>query len=200
MLSWFEQNTGDNIRMVINKQLISAEQFYDLSQSAAYDDKLIELVDGEIIEMVKPGGKHGMVAMRLGTKILNFAGDAGYVFAAETGFITKRGSDGRDRVRWLDIAYVDKDRLLEGVPDGHITVAPNLAVEILSPSNNEEDMREKVLELLALGAEVVWVVSLVTKTVLVYTQDDVKLFREDDTLTGAPALPDFSIVVGAIFE
>ena len=54
--------------MVIERLWISAERFFELVANPEYDDRSIELVEGEIIEMSKPSGLHGQITMRLGLK------------------------------------------------------------------------------------------------------------------------------------
>src|SRR5215207_4774799 len=78
--------------MVIEQQIISADTFWELMQQPEYADTSWELVAGEMVAMVKPGGKHGVITMRIGRLIANFVEDKklGYVTAAETGYILKK--------------------------------------------------------------------------------------------------------------
>lgn len=151
--------------------------------------------------MVKPGGKHGGITFRLGLILGQFVidNDLGEMTAAETGFITKRRDDGRDRVHGLDIAFINKSKLPNGLPDGHIAVAPDLAVEVISPGNSAEDIHEKVLELQDMGTELIWLVYLKTKTITVHTPDSAKIYQVGDTLNGGDVLPNFSLPVDDIF-
>ncbi|PJF38890.1 MAG: Uma2 family endonuclease, partial [Phototrophicales bacterium] len=98
--------------MVIKPRYIDAETFWELSQSPEYEDKIIELVDGEIVEMSKPGGVHGVTVGNIFGFIWNFVRqhNLGWVTAAETGFIVKKNPEGRDTVRGLDVAFVRLDR------------------------------------------------------------------------------------------
>jgi Uma2 family endonuclease len=187
--------------MVIEQRLITAEQFYDITQQAGYADKRVELIDGEIIEMVKPGGVHGKIAGDIFGFLWTHVRQtrAGYVTAAETGYITRRTESGRDRVRGLDAAFIRRDKFPQGLPDGHIDVAPDIAVEVLSPGNSAEDMQEKIFELLNIGVAQVWIVSIRTQTILVYTQNDVTLLRSGDVLTGGDILPEFKLPLDDLF-
>ena len=54
--------------MVMERQVISADGFFDIIDSPGYQDRSLELVEGEIIEMSKPSGLHGQIAMRLGAR------------------------------------------------------------------------------------------------------------------------------------
>ena len=86
-------------------------------------------------------------------------------------------------------------------PKGWPAVAPDLAVEILSPSNRRPAVREKVREYFAAGARLVWVVDPETRTAMVYagnlrgTELD-----EAETITGGDVLPGFSCRVAEFFE
>ena len=84
--------------MVMERQAISAEGFLEIVDSPGYEDRSIELVEGEIIEMSKPSGLHGQITMLLSLKIANHVVEngLGIVTAAETGFILERNPDGRD--------------------------------------------------------------------------------------------------------
>ena len=73
--------------MVVEQQTINAETFWELLQQPEYADKSWELVEGEIVEMVKPGGKHGQITGNIFGFLWNYVRDnkLGYVTAAETG-------------------------------------------------------------------------------------------------------------------
>ena len=107
--------------MVMEQQLqkISADRFIALVDSPEYADRIVELVEGEIIEMSKPSGLHGQITMRLGAKIFNYAEDKrlGIVTAADTGFVLQRDPDGGDTVRGLDIAFLSSARAPAVLPD-----------------------------------------------------------------------------------
>jgi Uma2 family endonuclease len=187
---------------MFTEQWISAETFAEFSQQPQYAGKLLELVHGEIVEMSKPGGKHGFVLMRIARWIANwvFDQDLGYVTAAETGYITRRSADGRDTVRGLDLGFIRKARLPDGLPDGFIPFTPDLAVEVISPGNAAQDIHDKVLELLNGGTRLIWLVYLNSQTVMVYTPDSVTILRQGDTLDGGDVLPGFTLSVADIFH
>ncbi len=188
--------------MELRDEFISADAFWKLIQQPEYAEKTVELVDGEIMEMPKPGIKHGFVTMTFAYFIKHFSDqhELGYVFAAETGFILKRNPDGRDTVRGIDIAFVSFERLPDGLPDGHCPVAPDLAVEVISPGNNADDIHTKVLELLAAGAQIVCVVYPLTQTMVVHTVEGSKTLTLDDTFYGGDVLPGFELKVAEIFS
>jgi len=189
--------------MVVERQLqkISADRFIALVDSPEYADRIVELVEGEIVEMSKPSGLHGQITMRLGAKIFNYAEDngLGIVTAADTGFILERDLDGGDTVRGLDIAFISSARGPAVLPDQLVGVASDLAVEVISPSNQASDMHRKIRQLLAAGTALVWIVHPETRTVEVHTQSGAATLEADDSLSGGDVLPGFEIPVSEIF-
>lgn len=187
--------------MAIREQYISAEHFQDLVDAPEYQDRVLELVEGVIIEMPKPKRIHGVVVARLTMKIANHvdANDLGEVTSGDTGFVLERNDYGRDTVRGLDIAFVSKAKDL-GPPDfTWYEIGPDLAVEVISPSNKADDIHLKVMQLMDAGARLVWLVYPESRTVVTHTADGAKTLREDDTLSGGDVLPGFELRVGDIF-
>ncbi len=95
-----------------------------------------ELIRGEVKSMTLPGGRHG----KIGSKILRLLGNhveangLGDTFNAETGFLIERNPD---TVRGADVAFVRRERLDQITNwDKHIPFAPDLAIEVVSPSDS----------------------------------------------------------------
>ena len=182
----------------MERQLVSAEGFLEIAESPEYDDRIIELVEGEIVEHPKASGLHGQITMLLSVKIANFVVDngLGVVTAAETGFLLERNPDGRDTVRGLDIAFIRGARVL---PDHLVDLAPDLAVEVISPSNKAADTHRKIRQLLAAGTALVWIVYPDSRIVDVHTRDGASTLEADDMLSGGDVLPGFEVPVREIF-
>lgn len=187
--------------MVMERQYISAEGYLEIVGSPEYVDRIVELVEGEIVLMSKPSGLHGQITMLLGAKLFNYAAEngLGIVTAAETGFILERNPDGRDTVRGLDIAFLGSASVPAVLPDQLVDIAPDLAVEIVSRSNKVVDMHRKIRQLLAAGTALVWIVHPETRTVEVHTRIGAATLENDDTLNGGDVLPGFEIPVREIF-
>jgi Uma2 family endonuclease len=119
--------------------------------------------------------------------------------AAETGFVLARDPD---TVRAADVAFVSRDRVPpEGVPVGFWPMAPDLAVEVVSPNDRPEDIQEKVEEYLAAGTKLVGVVYPKTQSVTVYRSlREIVVLREDDLITGDEVLPGFACPVRKLLE
>jgi Uma2 family endonuclease len=97
------------------------------------------------------------------------------------------------------MAYVSRERM---PPLGrkYWRMAPDLAVEILSPSNSASDVQEKVLEYLAAGSRLVWIVDPARRTVTVYkSARDIRILGAGEALTGEEVLPGFRLPLAALF-
>ena len=157
-----------------------------------------ELIEGELFEIMSTGFVHGVVAQEIGYYILDFAkkNKLGVVTAAETGFIM-----GEKTCRGADSAFISNENLeRHGYPQGFFPVAPDIAVEVVSPNNTSEEMMEKVNLYLENGSRMVWIVYPQTRVVTVYRQTNVvSLLRENDTLDGEDILPGFRLSVAELF-
>jgi Uma2 family endonuclease len=102
----------------------------------------------------------------------------------------------------IDVAYISAE-LAAGTPEGArlIDGVPVLAVEILSPSDKQEEIAEKVREYLDVSVPLVWVVEPVFRTVTVYCPGaEPELFNVRHDLSGDPHLPGFRVPVADIFK
>lgn len=84
---------------------------------------------------------------------------------------------------------------------GHIQVAPDLAVEVVSPNDNHQDLMQKLEDYFSAGIPLVWVVEPELRSVTIYEQggETIRRLREADELTGGDVLPGFRCVVGQLF-
>ncbi|HLM57936.1 MAG TPA: Uma2 family endonuclease [Pyrinomonadaceae bacterium] len=160
----------------------------------------LELVRGEVRRMSLTGGMHGYICSEINAELRNFvkAHDLGIAFGAETGFPVERNPDS---VLGPDCAFVSKERL-KGVEnfDKHVPFAPDIAVEVLSPSNTVREMEEKIDLYFGAGSRTVWIISPKRRTVSVYTSPfEVRILREGDTLEGGDVLPSFSYELSKLF-
>ncbi len=182
--------------MRVHKKLFTAAELFNLS----IPGKRLELVKGELFEMAPAGGRHGSVAMTIGVLLGAHVrtNRLGETFAAETGFILRLNPD---TVRAPDAAFVAAHRLPEGeVPTGFLELAPDLAVEVLSPSDRPGEVAEKVEDWLRAGTRLVWVIDPATRTVTVYRSlDDVQELSGEDRLDGEQVVPGFSCALAEVF-
>ncbi len=159
-----------------------------------------ELVRGELKKMAPAGGPHGKVANRANWRLTNHveAHQLGVVFAAETGF---RIATNPDTVRAPDVAFVSRERIEKmGVPEGYWPGAPDLVVEVISPSDTFSEVEEKVLDWLAAGCKMVIVIDPRKHTASVYRGPNARLLTAADTLSGDDVVPGWSVPVKELFD
>jgi Uma2 family endonuclease len=126
-----------------------------------------------------------------------------FVFLLKNNIGRLTGADGGYRVsgeRYIpNVAFISKEKQPESSHDAYNPNPPDLAVEVLSPSDQADDMRIKIANYLAAGT-VVWVVEPEAKTVEVYTPGQkAEIFRLDDTVDGGGVLPGFTLAVKDMF-
>lgn len=173
---------------------MTADQLFTLN----LPDKQTELVGGVLCVREPPGGLHGSIAMNIAFEIKRFvdAHKLGYVFAAETGF---KLFTNPDTVRAPDAAFVRRDRLPGAIPVKYVPLAPDLAVEVLSPDDRPGKMREKVADWLRAGSELVWVIDPMRRTAHVYRSDGTDTaLGPDAALSGEHVLPGFACVLNVV--
>lgn len=176
---------------------LTAEEFERLPD----DGYRSELVRGLVIRELPAGGEHGVIAMQLTRRVATFVYEQrlGHVLSAETGFILQRKPD---TVRAPDIAFVRRERIeAEGVPRGYWPGAPDLAVEVVSPSNTLPEIHDKVQDYLNAGCTLVWVVEPRSRRVTVYrSMHDISLLTAEEELDGGNVLPGFRVRIAELFE
>jgi Uma2 family endonuclease len=164
------------------------------------NDCLLELVRGEVRRMSPTGFEHGAICSRIGAVLWNFVEEhkLGIVFAAETGFVVETNPDS---VLDADAAFVSAERLA-GVKnvEKFVPFAPDLAIEVLSPSNTVREMEQKIDLYFGAGSRMVWIINPKRRTVSAYTSPfEVRILGERDALEGGDVLPGFRYELSALF-
>ncbi|HXU39883.1 MAG TPA: Uma2 family endonuclease [Blastocatellia bacterium] len=157
-----------------------------------------ELVRGELTKMSPAGNKHGRFAANITGSLVPHvkANKLGAVYAAETGFWL---ASEPDTVRAPDVAFVSQKQLDEvGDVDGFWPGAPDLVVEVISPSDAYTEVEEKVFEWLGAGTRIVVLVSP-SKRATYRSLTDIRILTEDDTLDGGDVVPGWTMSVKEIF-
>ena len=184
------QTNPESVQEMLPNGTMTMEEFLE------NDLEGYEYVKGELVPMAAAAIVHGEVGINLiiplGLHVRE--NKLGRLYSLETTF--KLG----DRVVKPDIAFVSTKRLSEdkfkGFPD-----APDLAIEIVSPTDKHYDVTEKALAYLKAGTRLVWVIEPIMKTVMVYrSETDFTLLNFEDTLTGEDVVEGFSCPVAELFE
>ena len=164
-------------------------------------DGKAELVRGELRVTPPAAGPHGRAATNVIGRLLAFVEPRalGWVFTDGVGYLLLALPR---TVRSPDASYVRADRLpAEGVGPGFLRVAPDLAVEVLSPSESASELEEKLDDYRACGTPLIWVMDPVRRTVMIVASDaPVRWLREGDTLDGGMVIPGFSCTVAELFK
>ena len=187
--------------MVMERQYIGADKFIEIVGGPEYEGRAVELVRGVIVEMSMPNPEHAEILSRLHARLAMFVynNDLGRVAVGDTPYIVERNSEGKDTVRGLDLSFLSKSTAPLPLPRQPMTVMPDLAVEVISPSNETADIRLKIHQLLEAGASMIWVVYPDMRIVDVHTASGVTVLKENDSLSGGDILPGFEIPVTDIF-
>lgn len=159
-----------------------------------------ELVDGEIIEMTPAGLEHGVIAARLTVRLGAhvYAQKLGELVVAEGSF---RLSTGPDTVRVPDLSFIRRERIEEsGLTPGFMNGAPDLAVEVISPTDRYSDVWRKVAEYLEAGTSMVLLVDPPNRKVWVQRAGHAPVeVDESGTVDGADVVPGWTLKVRDLF-
>ena len=162
------------------------------------DEGLYELVDGKLVE--KPMSRiASLSAGRITTALSNHVerGNLGDVLPEQTFQCFPRD---RNLIRRPDVAFITSTRTI-GLPDeGHLPIAPDIAVEVVSPTDRIYELDEKLDDYRSAGVKLVWVVNPNSRSMRVHRLDhSVTELCESDILNGESVLPNFAIRVSELF-
>ena len=181
--------------MVVKEKLYTVDDLWERSR----DGGRYELIEGALVEMSPTGDKRGVVANWVAYLVTAFveAHDLGEVSAAETGYIlfTEPAT-----VCAPDVGFVARERLTP-LTGRYYPLAPDLAVEVVSPGDSARLLRQKVDRYLQAGTQLVWVIFPDERLIDVYQAGAPTLtLREDDTLDGGAVLPGFTVAAREVFR
>ena len=144
------------------------------------------------------GARHGGVGARLIIRLGSHveAQGLGSVYGPDTTFQIGENE------RLPDVSFVAAERLpAEGEPEGRWPIAPDLAVEILSPNDLYEKVNSKVWEYFAAGVRQVWLISPEQRTITIYSSPtQTTILTEEDDLVGADVVPGFRCLISELFR
>jgi Uma2 family endonuclease len=162
-------------------------------------DDTLELDEGRLIREPPPGARHGWLQVRLATALQYHAGprrlglvltESGIVLSTEPAI-----------VRGPDISFTRADRIDWKVPpEGFSRLPPDLAIEVISPSQTADQVYQKVVQYLRAGVSCVWVVHPRSETVTEYRSPEViRLLQRGDELRAEDLLPGFAYPLEELF-
>ena len=173
-------------------RLVTLAEYAALPQHPRY-----ELVKGKLVELMPAPREHAestaLAMFRIGGYVLTHR--IGTVYGCNRGYATVRAAP--STVRMPDTSFVSNARLDRPELHGMLyNGGPDLAVEVVSPSNSAPEIARKVAEYLAAGSKAVWVVNHARRTLTVHTPDAApQTLTEHDTVDGADYLTGFACPV-----
>ncbi len=160
-----------------------------------------EFVNGRIVDRPEMGATADRIATKLIYRLENFVETQGLgqVFGGSCGY--RCFSTERLRVRFPDVSFLAKGRLPnEVIPDGHIEIPPDLAVEVISPNDNANNVEERLVDLLEAGTRLMWLLYPSTRHVMIFRQGpNCSRLGPSDSLDGEDVLPGFSCKIADLF-
>ncbi len=181
--------------MATTTNLMTWEAFERLTDGDGYHRELIE---GELQLLPPPKSGHSKIAKRIFKALLLAEAAAGGEAFAEAGYKLSK-----DPASWVepDVSFLRNDRLLATKSDDYFLGAPDLAVEVVSPSESASDLERKVDLMLAAGSLAIWVVYPRQRKVHVHLPAGTALRRSvGDTLSLPELLPGWELPVSRLFE
>lgn len=178
------------------RTLISAAEFDRLEPP---DELRYELDEGELIEMVRPRyDPHNRIVRAIDRALLAYLdkNPIGEVLTSDNLFVL-----GPNTKRIPDLSFLTTERVRQIQPDTDIEGAPDLAIEVLSPSDTATAMRRKVKQYFAAGSRAVWLVYPESREIEIRESatGPSRVLGEDETLDAPELLPGFSAKVGSFF-
>ena len=177
--------------MTIDARLLTADELLRLPD----DGFRHELVRGELRKMSPAGARHSRIAVRIAARLLAYVEQhrLGAVYGADGGFILSRNPD---TVRAPDVSFVRAERVLDTA--GFMPGAPDLAVEVISPSDLYSEVDAKTLEYLRAGTRAVVIVEPEKRTVRVHRASGSVLV--EDVLSVDEVVPGWTLPLSELFE
>jgi Uma2 family endonuclease len=179
---------------------VTADEFFEFVNRPENRDRVFELEAGEIVEMSKPGERHGVicgnVAFVFGVYIRQIK--SGRVLTNDTGLVLDRDPD---TVRGPDVSlYLDKKKYAD-LSTKYPNDMPVLVVEVLSPNDKLSHTTGRLNRFLGNGVALVWLVEPEPRTVTVWWEGQAPIVFEDgDEIANLPGLPEFRCKASEIFD
>ena len=179
----------------VTKQLYTPEDLLVMPDAISY-----ELVNGELVER-QSGWNASVIGVNVVVLLMNHCNAHGLGWVVGAGASYQCHPDAPNTVRKPDVSFIRLERMAAGEePEGHCRIAPDLAVEVISPNELYDAIENKIVEYLIAGVRLVWVVNPSTRTVRVHRADGTGTrLRQTDELSGEDVVPGFRCRVGELF-
>ena len=188
--------------MAIQKRMHTIDDVREMQRQSGIADRHYELIEGELVEMSPANLLHAWLASKISRQLDNYSEerDLGATFV-EGGFYPPND---RHTLLAPDVAFVSNKRLPRPMPQTFVGFMPDLAVEIMSPSNTVIELREKAAIYLQNGTRMVWIVKPEQEGVEVCRsveggQIKVDFVGVEGSLSGEDVLPGFELALRKLF-
>ena len=189
------------MNIAIQQQLYTVDDVWELAHQPGNANHY-ELIEGELLTMSPPGGLHGELAYMIARYIGNFIEEHGLgTVTVETGY---HPPEDRRTLLSPDVAFLSSAKMPRPLPEKYIPVMPDLAIEILSPTDTLRQARRKAALYLRHGTQLVWIVLPAEKGVDVCRSVDgprlnIEFVGQESRLSGEQVLPGFELELGLLF-
>ena len=190
------------MNIAIQQRLYTVDDVWDLAHQAENENTYFELIEGDLLTMSPPGGLHGELAYMIARYIGNFIEEHGLgTVTVETGY---HPPEGRHTLLSPDVAFLSSAKMSRPLPEKYIPVMPDLAIEILSPTDTLRKARRKAALYLRHGTQLVWIVLPAEKGVDVCRAADgprlnIEFVGQESSLSGEQVLPGFELKLELLF-
>jgi Uma2 family endonuclease len=196
---WYSAGRLEDVMSTTATELLTADEF--LRRHGG--ETCVELVRGQVVRYPMPGGPHGYITGNATALLHNFVREHGLgrVFSNDT-FTKTRVKEPTESLRGPDVAFVSYARMPKGpIPQGPLPCAPDLVIEVRSPSDRIPQLSAKATEYLDAGATVVVVLDPETESLAVYRENELPIrMHNGDELTLPDVMPGFSVQAKRFFE
>ena len=189
--------------MATREREFTIDDVWRLACAAENDSKRYTIIDGELIVSMSPGYSHARIAGEIARRLGNFVVPRGLGdVTVESGHYPPQD---RRTLLLPDVAFISKVRTPPPDMDTYAPLMPDLAVEIISPSQTLEQARRKAAVYLQHGTGMVWLVNPAAKSAEVWSagNDDVpqsEIVDAGGELSGGTVLPGFTLPLRKLFQ
>lgn len=178
---------------------MTAEEFFEWVQQPENRDRHFELEQGEVVEMSRPGERHGFVCWNIGgiLRAYIYARRQGYACSNDTGLLIELDPD---TVRGPDLILYTKARSYRDLKIQYSSEPPTLAIEVLSPNDRWGSVLNRVLHFLNRGILLVWLIDPEAQTLTVCRPGQLPQVLDNGDEVTDELLPDFRCKVSEFFD
>ena len=189
--------------MATRERAYTVDEVWRLANAPENEQNRYTLIDGELTVEMSPGYLHARIASEIARLMGNF------VFERDLGEVTVESGhypqQDRRTLQLPDVAFISKERTPAPDWDRYVPIMPDLAVEIVSPSQSMKQAREKAKTYLRHRTTIVWIVHPGKHSAEIWTAADdgtaqSETIDADGTLTGGAVLPGFSLPLRQLWQ